>query len=152
MKHLTEKYRFGFDFRALALFLIIMIPNFLWFAVPAPIDILRVESKTPVTDTIASVCQVILVFCLCFVVRRDKKPFRPSATLVGTALLVALYITCWILYYCGIAGVAVILGLTCFPCAAFMTFAVDRRNFIALIPTAMFTACHLIYAAMNFIL
>lgn len=33
------KYRFGFDFWGLILFLLVMVPNFIWFAVPAPNDV-----------------------------------------------------------------------------------------------------------------
>lgn len=52
---MDRKYRVGFDFRGLILFLIIMIPNFIWFIVPAPNDILRNDSLTPHIDMIASV-------------------------------------------------------------------------------------------------
>ena len=60
-----KKYRFGLDIWGLALFFLIMIPNFIWFAIPAPHDILRVESVTPIVDTIASIAQVIMIICLC---------------------------------------------------------------------------------------
>ncbi|MGN1276805.1 MAG: hypothetical protein ACI4UK_07440, partial [Floccifex sp.] len=60
-----KKYRFGFDVWALVLFFIIMILNFIWFAVPAPNDILRGESITKTIDVIASICQVLMVMSLC---------------------------------------------------------------------------------------
>ena len=44
---MLKKYKLG---------LIIMIPNFIWFAVPAPNDILRADSVTGAFDTLASVC------------------------------------------------------------------------------------------------
>ena len=56
-----KEFKFGFNIYGLLLFLIIMIPNFIWFAVPAPNDVLRTESVTEVIDTIASVCQVLMV-------------------------------------------------------------------------------------------
>ncbi len=37
----NKKYKIGFDIRGLIIFIVIMIPNFIWFAVPAPNDILR---------------------------------------------------------------------------------------------------------------
>ena len=58
---MCEKYKFGFDIWGLILFLVIMLPNFIWFAVPAPNDILRVESVTKVADAIGSVCQVVRI-------------------------------------------------------------------------------------------
>lgn len=47
-----NKYKIGFDIFGLILFLLIMIPNIIWFSIPAPNDILRNESITPVIDTV----------------------------------------------------------------------------------------------------
>lgn len=63
-----KQYRFGFDPWGLLLFLLVMLPNFIWFAVPASNDILRADSVTPVVDVIGSVFQVLTVACLCFVI------------------------------------------------------------------------------------
>ena len=60
------RYRFGFDVWGLLLFLLVMLPNFIWFAVPAPNDILRTESVTPVVDVIASAFAVR--HCICALV------------------------------------------------------------------------------------
>lgn len=46
---------------------------------------------------------------------------------------------------------AVIVGLTVPPCLAFLFFAFDRKNSVALVPVFGFTACHVIYAAVNFL-
>ena len=146
-----RKYRLGFEWRGLVLFLAIMVPNLLWFAVPAPNDILRADSRTPVIDAVASVCQVVFVICLCLLIRTDRKPFRMSKMILGVLASTLLYYICWILYYQGITGVVVILGLTVFPCVAFLLFAIDRRNVLAVIPIALFTACHLAYAVINFV-
>ncbi|MGN0584942.1 MAG: hypothetical protein ACI4JD_05740, partial [Ruminococcus sp.] len=56
-----KKYRFGFDISGLVIFLIVMIPNFIWFYVPAPNDILRNESVTTTVDTIGSIFQAIFI-------------------------------------------------------------------------------------------
>ena len=58
---MLKKYRFGFDAAALVLFIIVMIPTFIWLAVPAPDDVLRKVSETPVTDMIGSICQWFLL-------------------------------------------------------------------------------------------
>ena len=57
----NTKYKIGFDIWGLITFIIIMIPNFIWFAVPAANDILRGESITKTVDVIASICQVLMV-------------------------------------------------------------------------------------------
>lgn len=62
---LFGKYRLGFDIWAIILFLVIMIPNFIWFVVPAPNDVLRGESITGTMDTVASIAQAIMVATLC---------------------------------------------------------------------------------------
>ena len=49
---MIKKYKIGFDIWGLIIFIIIMIPNFIWFAVPAPNDILRGESITKTVDVI----------------------------------------------------------------------------------------------------
>ncbi len=39
-----KEYKLGFDRYGLLLFLLIMLPNFIWFAVPAPNDALRTDA------------------------------------------------------------------------------------------------------------
>ena len=59
MDKLVKEYRFGFEVWGLVLFIGIMLPNFVWFAVPAPNDILRGESVTEIADIIGSVFQAV---------------------------------------------------------------------------------------------
>lgn len=49
---MLKKYRIGFDILGLLLFLLIIIPNFIWFAIPASNNVLRVESFTPIIAVI----------------------------------------------------------------------------------------------------
>ena len=126
---MLKNYRIGFDWIGLILFLIIMIPNFIWFVVPALNDVLRTESVTGTIDSIASFCQVLMVASLCLV----------------------LYYICWLCYYQGNTQTAVLIGLTVFPCAAFLIYSYKRRNMIAAFFAGAFSVCHLIYAIVNFI-
>ena len=67
-----------------------MLPNFVWFNLPAPDDILRRESITPVVDGIASVCQILFAAALCAVVNRDRdgcasrRSFAPLSAAEGS--------------------------------------------------------------------
>lgn len=149
---LLKKYRFGFDVWALVLFFIIMIPNFIWFAVPAPNDILRVESITKTVDEIASICQVLMVMSLCIFIHQDRKKISITRFIMTTVICCLLYFLCWILYYLGVTNAVFILGLTIFPCLAFLFFAIDRKNMIAVIPASFFMECHLIYGMVNYII
>ena len=136
---MLKKYRFGLDVSGLLLFLIIMIPNFIWFAVPAPNDILRTDSITGTLDTVASICQVLMIISI--------SPF-----IIAVIICCLLYFISWGVYYIGVVNAVVILGLTIPPCLAFLVFAIERKNKIAIIPISIFTACHIIYGIVNFII
>ena len=150
MKWLS-KYRFGFDFSGLVLFLLVMLPNFIWFAFPAPNDVLRSESVTPITDAIASVCQVLTIACLCFVINKERSKLRFSPMVIVAVICVVVYYLGWVLYYTGIASNWVILMLTIPPCLAFIFFAVDRKNLPAVLFATVFAMCHFVFAVVNFI-
>ncbi|EFV01533.1 hypothetical protein HMP0721_0926 [Pseudoramibacter alactolyticus ATCC 23263] len=147
-----DKYRFGFDVWGLVLFFIIMIPNFIWFAVPAENDVLRTESITPVIDMIASIAQVTMIITLCIIKRSDNdKPGKRSLLLI-IVLLVVLYGLGWIAYYMGNIGLLTILDLCIAPSLAFIVFAIYRRNYPTLILAMIFTVCHVIFGVVNFII
>ena len=149
---MLQKYKLSFDIWGLLLFLIIMIPNFIWFAVPAPNDILRTKSITETTDTVASVCQVLMITALCIFRNRDKsKKICVNHFIIAMAGCCLLYFLSWIVYYEGIVNAIVILGLTIPPCLAFLFLAIERKNGVALIPIIIFTICHLIYGVVNFV-
>ena len=147
-----KKYRFAFDPWGLLLFLLMMLPNFVWFAVPAPNDILRQESVTPVVDGIASVCQGLLAAALCAIVNREREKPRLTPLAAASLCCGGLYAAGWVGYYAGFAGPPVVALLTLPPCLCFLFFALDRKNGIAVIPITVFTVCHLIYGIANFMI
>ena len=149
---MLKKYRFGFDISGLVIFLIVMIPNFIWFSVPAPNDILRNESVTAIVDTIGSIFQSIFIGSLCILINKERNKLHFSPLIISSIICIVLYFVGWILYYNGITNAFVILSLTLPPCLAFIFFALDRNNIIAAISAVCFTICHLIYGIVNFIL
>ncbi len=146
-----KKYKLGFEIWGALLFLIIMIPNFIWFAVPAPNDVLRVDSVTKVLDTVASVCQVLMIVLLCVLKNKERNKTKNISLIISVIISCLLYFASWIFYYSGIINAFVILGLTIPPCLAFFFFALERKNLIAIIPISVFSICHLIYGIVNFI-
>lgn len=148
---MLKKYRFGFDVWGLILFLLVMLPNFIWFAVPAPKDVLRAESATPIIDVIASVCQVLTVACLCFVINKERSKLRFSPLVIAAVVCVLIYYIGWVLYYSGIVNAWVILLLTIPPCLAFVLFSIGRNNLPAVLFAIGFAICHLIFAIVNYI-
>lgn len=149
---MLKKYKMGFDIWGLIVFLIIMIPNFIWFAVPAPNDILRTESVTVVIDTIGSICQVLMICTLCVLINSERKKLSFSKIIIAMICCCVTYFVSWIFYYVGITNAFVILGLTIPPCIAFLLFAIDRKNYISIIPISIFTICHFIYGVVNYII
>lgn len=148
---MIKKYKIGFDIWGLITFIIIMIPNFIWFEVPAPNDILRRVPITETVDAIASICQVLMIMSLCIFINQNR---RKSITrfIIATIICCLLYFLCWIFYYVGMTNDFVILGLIFFPCLTFLFFAIARKNRVAIIPISIFTICHLIYGMVNYII
>lgn len=147
-----KSYRLGFDLWGLGLFLVIMLPNFIWFAFPAPNDILRAESATPLLDAVGQVFQAALAAALCGVANTARSgPVRRGWT-AGAGLCALLYFAGWIAYYAGIVNPAVILILCLAPCGAFLLFARAKDNAPALLAAGGFTVCHFISTIINFIL
>lgn len=149
---MLKKYKLSFEIWGLLLFLIVMIPNFIWSAIPAPNDILRTTSITETIDTVASICQILMIAALCIFRNRESKKLCVTPFTIIVAGCCLLYFVSWIVYYSGIVNANVILGLTVPPCLAFLFFSIDRKNGIALIPILVFTMCHLIYGVVNFIM
>lgn len=144
-------YKPGFDPWGLALFLTIMAPNFIWFALPAPNDVLRAESMTKFLDSIANVFQIVMAAALCALVNVTRDRPMGRGYRAGTAACVLLYFAGWAAYYAGIVNAAVILALCLTPCGAFLLFALARKNGPALVSAGGFTVCHLIFAIVNFL-
>ena len=147
-----NNYRPGFDPWGLGLFLLIMIPNFVWFALPAPNDILRAESATPLLDAAAQILQAAMVVTLCAVINTARDTPMKGGYRAGTAACVVLYFAGWATYYAGITSAAVVLTLCLAPCGAFLSFALARKNGIALACAGGFAVCHFIFTVVNFIL
>ena len=145
----------GFDPWGLGLFLLIMLPNFVWFIFPAPNDILRTESITPLSDTITQVFQIIMVASLCGMVNtaRNKSIMTEvrGIPVLFFGFLFHYYVS-WKAYYQGPLNAGVILKLCLEPCGIFLLLALVRKNALALLAAVGFTVCHLISTVINFIL
>ena len=139
---MIKNYKLGVDIYSLLLFLIIMLPNFIWFALPAPNDILRTDSVTP----------IFFIIALCILQRKSTPKIQVNPLIIMVIASVLLYLTGWIFYYFGVTNPLIILLLTIPPCSAFIFLAIDRKNIIALIPAIAFTICHITYAIINFII
>lgn len=144
-------YRFGFDVWGLMVFLAVMIPNVIWFAVPTPVDVLRAESDTPLVDAIGSVFQVLMVACLCCLINNDGGKLGFTLPVMLMLACILLYYAGWVCYYRSVTTPAVVLLMTLPPCAAFILLAVARKNLPALLFATGFSVCHSIFAVVNYL-
>lgn len=150
---MVKRLRFQFEPWGLGLFLLVMLPNFIWFAVPAPDDILRSGGAETAWDTAASVLQVLLAVSLCVLRNPAAKRVSLRNPLLAASLLCCLGYWCaWALYYGGIASRQVLLLLCLLPCGAFLCFSLGRRNWAALAFVAAFTLCHTVSTCLNFLI
>lgn len=149
---MLKKYKIGFDAWALLLFLVVMLPNFYWFAFEAPNDVLRGDSITPTIDMMASICQVVMVVALCMIKRRDVTKIKWSVKLLFVVLSYLVYLCSWIFYYHGNVNSFIIIALCLAPCLTFGFYAYDRKNVPVFIPLFIFGLCHLTFGIVNFIL
>lgn len=152
MKDLLKNYKIGFDIGTIIIFMVVMLPNFIWFAVPAPNDILRVESVTKTVDAIGSILQVTMIASMCMFAHKDANKLSLTPVVKGVILCILIYFICWGAYYIGVTNVVVVLGLTIPPCLVFILYGIAKRNYIALVPALGFLVCHLIYALANYII
>ena len=145
-------YRLGFDIWGVIIFLVVMFPTCLWCVVPAPVDVLRTESITPIVDAIGMVFQILLIAALCCVVNNERGKLRLSPIIILSIVCVLLSFVGWAFYYFGVATPLVILLMTVPPCVALLLFALDRQNLPAVVCALGFTICHLIFAIVNFMM
>ena len=146
-----RKYKLGFDLWGALLFAAIMLPNGIWFLVPAPADILRNPSVTPATDGVASVFQVILVAAICMLRNAAGRSPMGMRWRWSIAAAVLLYFTGWGFYYAGMTNPMVTMDLCIAPCLAFILFTLVRKNLVALAAATGFMACHVYYGIVNFV-
>lgn len=148
---MLKNYKLTFDPWCLILFLIIMIPNLIWFIIPAPNDILRISSTAEVFDTFSSIFQVLMIIALCFFKNTKAKPIKFSPPIIATIVCCLLYFGSWILYYSSITSSLIIISLATLPCLTFLFFDIDRKNWFALAPILLFSICHIISGLINFV-
>ena len=87
----VSRYRLGFDPWGLGLFLAVMAPNFVWFALPPPNDIFRAASVTPLLDGAEQALRVVMAAAMCGVVNTARDGFGRPGPAAGAGLCVLLY-------------------------------------------------------------
>ena len=147
MRKFFEKYKWGFDFWALVLFAVLMLPNIIYWCIPEFSDL----GGDGVIDTFANILQVFGVGLLIFLVqkegkeKKEKKYFFDSLFMTASLMLL-LYYAAWMIYFFGTLNTGIVLFLAGCPCIALILFAIERKNYIALVPLAIFGVLHIVSA------
>lgn len=131
-----EKYTFGVDRAALIAFALVMLPNAVWLFVALFSEKVRFSSNFAL-DVASSVFLLTAMVLFIFVIYKQEKP-RLSSVFVSLFILALLceYIA-WIFYFCDYRNDAVLLTVAVSPCLSLGFFEIERRNFPALIATAL---------------
>ncbi len=93
---------------------------------------------------------MLTVACLCFVIHKSSSKLRFSPLIIATIICISIYYIGWALYYTAKVSPIVILLLTVPPCLAFILFAIDRKNLLAILFATVFAMYHLIFWVANF--
>lgn len=139
-----RNYRIRFMPWGLVLFGLIMLPNMLWFAVPAQNDVLKQSAELPWLDSVQMVFQIVMIGCLCMLENVQAKPFRLRNPLILAVLgCCTVYYITWAVYFAGYVNGLILMALCLFPSTAFLLYGLDRRNMPGVVTGAMFALCHL---------
>jgi len=147
---ICNTYKYRFDWWALILLVVVMIPNIIWGIFSPSDDVLRIESQTPIADTIGSISQVLMLASLMLLRRKNSPSTNEKNWNIATLLLTTLYLICWISHFMGYTPKAFIIAMAVIPCMFFGSYAIGKRNFLALFFCAIFSVCHILFAVVNY--
>lgn len=148
---LFSNYKLGFDKSGFILFLVILIPNFLWLIFPIPNDVLREETVTIQLDVVATIVQVFLIGSLCFLIPVDRTTQMNKSINTSIVVLLVFYYLSWIAYFSGFQNLIIIIYLALVPSIALLAFAIARMNFPAIIFASIFLITHTTSSIINYI-
>lgn len=139
---LRLEYAWGFSWRGLIVFLLVMLPNVLYFWLPAPE--MKGKSRGPkVLTYLEHGSQAVFLLFLILLTTPEESPIQ-SPYVVWMGVLLAMYYLLWGFFFAKRMSLPVWLGLAVFPVAYFMLAELWLHIHIALIPTAIFGIAHLI--------
>lgn len=148
-----KQYKFGFSAKGLVAFLLMMLPNIVWTIRPPGNDILSAGGGTyPVAELLQAMLQWLMIGALVFIVRQEQPRTDKAKVFVscGAVCLLAYY-GLWVLYYGGIHGDWLLMGLAVFPALYFVFVALWLQNKIALVPAIAFGVIHCVLSWMLYV-
>ncbi len=148
-----KRYKFGFSLKGFLAFLLAMLPNIVWAVIPPFNDVLAASTAAfPVWETIAAASQWLMIAALVLFIHQDPEQEQHPRQLVGSAsFCLAGYYVFWVLYYAGVASPWLFIGMAVLPTAYFVLAALWLKNYIALVPAALFGAIHIVLTCIAYL-
>jgi hypothetical protein len=148
-----KSYRFGFSLKGFVAFMLVMIPNIAWMIAP-PVNnpIAGNNALYPIFDIVVSVSQVIMLALLIILIPKESKNEKNIKIYIKLACfcLVGYYVA-WICYYTGMVYPWMLVGMAVLPSIYFISIELWLKNYIAIIPSAIFGITHIAITCSNYL-
>ncbi len=146
-------YAVAFSLTGLILYVLQLLPNIVWLAMPPANDVLKHNSSPHAAlNVVEQTFGFVTVALLIIVVSRVGTQGRNGSwLLVCAAGFLAAYYLAWVLYYQGnVSGWLLVLGIAAMPPVYFFFVASWMKNYLALIPCAIFGIAHVAITWSNY--
>ena len=139
----------GFSWKGFLVFLLPMLPNFLFFILPA-LSGAKAAAKSPfILDIIEHGSQAIFFMLLIFWLSKKASPMLSLYTIL-MAVFLLFYFGCWADYFTVGANFTMLMLMAIVPVIYFLLSSIWLHNTIAIIPLAIFGITHIIITYINY--
>jgi hypothetical protein len=143
------KFSFGFQWKGFLIVLLPMIPNIFYFLFPNAISSGKIGNSHLILDIVEHGSQIIYIALLIFMTTNRNVPLQ-SGYVIAIAIFLLSYYALWILLFEGNKDLIVLICMAVFPVIYFILAEIWLRNFLAIIPTAIFGIVHVIITYIDF--
>lgn len=147
--------KIAFSAKGLVAFLLVLLPNILFFATANSSSKQGLEDKNQFVSAVQDILQMLLIFMLVFVKSYHKKNFKDIRFVIAIVFLVSYYIL-WFQYFFGgmdysviSSSVIVSVAMALFPSIYFVSTELWFGNSIGAITAFAFGIAHVINTFIN---
>lgn len=147
------RYKFGFSWKGLVLYLLQALPNIFWVTMPPTNDVLVANADPyPVLDIAEYILGISIIFLLVLLCNQDSSPSKYARLYraLAVAFLLAYYVG-WIFYYRGIVSPGLLIGvLVASPPIYFFFSGLWLKNHIVSVLSIPFLFFHVLLGFLNY--
>lgn len=138
-----RNYRPGFEICGFILAVAILLPNLIWYYIPAPVDPLRdTVSYTSPIGIATTVLRLLAALTATFTVNLDSRAPHFGAASIIILAFGGMYYVGWLLYYMGVASYVAVVFVTIPAFIMLTTLAIDRSNIFSLVLCIAYGSVH----------